>query len=225
MRVELASAVPGVMAPTRILLLPGAYHGPADFVRAGFVEAVRSRELAIDLLLVDPQLVLLNDRAILLQLRTDAVQQARSEGCTSVWLAGISLGGFLAALYAQSFPADLAGLCLLAPYLGNRSITREITDAGTLADWRAQSAGRRDELDEERRIWRFLTGPGPSALPLYLGFGRDDRFAAGLRLLAAQLPAGVVEQVEGGHDWPAWLRLWNNFLDRLTAGTVHTPCQ
>jgi hypothetical protein len=34
-------------------------------------------------------------------------------------------------------------------------------------------------------------------------------------LLAAALPAGAADVVDGGHDWPTWLRLWNLFLDRF----------
>jgi len=218
MRTELIPAIAGSCAATRIVLLPGAFHGPADFVQAGFVAAVRHRMLAVDLLLVEPQLVNLNDRSILQHLHSGAMQPARAAGCSAVWLAGISLGGFLALLYADAFPGELAGLCLLAPYLGSHLITREIDAAGSLAQWRAQPPGRSDELDEERRIWRYLGNPERREPPLYLGFGRSDRFATSLRMLAAQLPKGSVDQVEGGHDWSAWRQLWSKFLVRLTDG-------
>jgi hypothetical protein len=39
----------GRRAPTRVLMLPPAYSGPEDFVRAGFVGAVRQRHLEVDL--------------------------------------------------------------------------------------------------------------------------------------------------------------------------------
>jgi enterochelin esterase-like enzyme len=221
MRAELESATLGVTAPTRIVLLPGAYHGPEDFLREGFVDSVRRRRLPVDLLLVDPELAHLTDRSVLQQLRSKAVVQARAAGCASVWLAGISMGGFLALLYAQCFPGDLDGLCLLAPYLGNRMITSEIARTGALD---GEPDSTLDALDEERRIWRYIKDRGVQAQPLYLGFGREDRFAASHRLLAAELPAAAVDEVDGGHDWPVWQRLWNTFLDRFAAGASIRPC-
>jgi hypothetical protein len=31
--------------------------------------------------------------------------------------------------------------------------------------------------------------------------------------LAAALPADSVDVIDGGHEWSAWARLWENFLD------------
>jgi enterochelin esterase-like enzyme len=48
---------------------------------------------------------------------------------------------------------------------------------------------------------------------LHLGFGTEDRFAAGHRLMAAALEPETVSTVPGGHDWRTWRQLWENFLD------------
>jgi hypothetical protein len=48
---------------------------------------------------------------------------------------------------------------------------------------------------------------------LYLGFGDQDRFVAAHELLAAALPADAVDVIAGGHEWPTWVGLWENFLD------------
>jgi hypothetical protein len=49
--------------------------------------------------------------------------------------------------------------------------------------------------------------------PLYLGYGRDDRFALAYGLLAQTLSPDAVQVVPGGHDWQTWLTLWGQFLD------------
>ena len=49
--------------------------------------------------------------------------------------------------------------------------------------------------------------------PLHVGLGREDRFGARHRVLAAALPAERVDFVPGGHEWPVWRRLWERFLD------------
>ena len=189
--------------------LPGAYHAARDFFAAGFAEAVRTRQIALDLEFVDMELAHVGDRSALQRLRSDIVLPARTAG-VSIWLGGISLGGLFALDYAASHPDELDGLCLLAPYLGNRMLTAEIARAPGLAAWQP---GELAETDEERRIWRYIKSRREDSGPLYLGFGREDRFATAHGLLAATLPAGSVDVIAGGHEWSTWSRLWENFLD------------
>ena len=210
MRSVHSDARPGAVAPTRIVCLPGAYHSPEDFLSAGFDASVRNRSLGIDLVFVDVEMQHLGDRGALDRLREEIVLPARASGCSSLWFAGISLGGFIAMDYAAMHPVQLDGLCLLAPYLGNRMLTGEIASAPSLAAW---SAGELADSDEERRIWRFVQALPAHSRLLYLGFGRDDRFAAAHRLLAEALPPDAVDVVPGGHDWRTWKMLWENFLD------------
>jgi len=189
--------------------LPGAFHSAQDFLAAGFAEAVHARRAALDLLFVDMELEHVGDRSVLGRLRTDIVLPARAAG-VSIWLGGISLGGLFALDYAASHPDELDGLCLLAPYLGNRIMTSEIAHAPGLAAWQP---GELAESDEERRIWRYIKSRRTDSRPLYLGFGQGDRFSEAHGLLAATLPAESVDVIAGGHEWSTWVRLWENFLD------------
>jgi pimeloyl-ACP methyl ester carboxylesterase len=193
----------------RVVWLPGAYHAARDFLTAGFAEAVRMRRIALDLTFVDMEMAHVGDRSALQRLRSDIVLPARAAG-VSIWLGGVSLGGLFALDYAASHPDELDGLCLLAPYLGNRMLTAEIARAAGVAAWQP---GELAETDEERRIWRHIKSRREDSGPLYLGFGRGDRFAAAHELLAATLPADSVDVVAGGHEWSTWVRLWENFLD------------
>jgi pimeloyl-ACP methyl ester carboxylesterase len=189
--------------------LPGAYHAAQDFLAAGFAEAVRTRRLDLDLTFVDLELEHVADRSALRRLRSDIILPARAAG-VSIWLGGISLGGLFALDYAASYPNELDGLCLLAPYLGNRILTAEIIRAPGLGAWQP---GELAETDEERRIWRYIKTRHADSRPLYLGFGQGDRFSAAHELLAATLPAHSVDVIAGGHEWSTWSRLWENFLD------------
>jgi pimeloyl-ACP methyl ester carboxylesterase len=197
------------VAPTRMAWLPGAYHAAQDFLAAGFAAAVHARRLALDLVFVDMEMAHVGDRSALQQLRAQIVLPAHAAGI-SIWLGGISLGGLFALDYAASYPDELDGLCLLAPYLGNRILTSEIAQAPGLAQWQP---GELAESDEERRIWRYIKNRRSEARPLYLGFGRGDRFRAAHEMLAATLPSDSVDVIEGGHEWSTWSRLWENFLD------------
>lgn len=204
------SAQPGVTARTRILFLPAAYTGPADFVRAGFVSAVRERELPIDLEFAEVNLQHLTDRTILRRLRHELVLPARALGCETIWICGISLGGFIGLAYAERYRTEIDGLCLLAPYLGNHIITGEIERAQGVASW---EPGELAADDDERRIWRFIKTQSNGPVALRLGYGSEDRFANGHRMMAAALHSKQVRVVSGGHEWPVWTRLWCDFLD------------
>jgi len=210
MRCLSRTARPGVSAPNCVVCLPGAYQVPEDFLAAGFDAGVRERALPIDLLFVDVEMQHVGDRRFRERLKREIVVPARASGCRFLWFAGISLGGFVALDYAASHPGDLDGLCLLAPYLGSRIITAEIAQASGVAAW---SPGELARDDEERRIWRFLQDQGRDPRSLYLGYGREDRFAAAQGLLAQSLPSDAVDVVPGGHDWRTWTALWGNFLD------------
>lgn len=214
MRKIVVEAVRGVVAPMRIALLPGAYQQPEDFRREGFADAVQTRGLPIDLEFVAPELAHLLDRRVLGSLRRDVVAPARAAGCASVWLGGVSLGGFIALAYAERWPDALDGLCLLAPYLGNRMVTGEVARAGGVRMWRP---GVLAADDEERRIWALIQRLPESHFPVYLGLGRQDRFGHGHALFADGLPETAVDVVDGGHDWPTWRKLWDRFLDRVAA--------
>jgi pimeloyl-ACP methyl ester carboxylesterase len=208
MRSILKPAEPGSAAPTQMVWLPGAYHSAQDFLDAGFPEAVLKRQIPLDLRFVDLEMQHLDDREPLELLRHEIVLPALASG-SSVWLAGISLGGLGALDYASSYSDEFDGLCLLAPYLGNRMLLTEIAAASGLEGW---EPGELAQADAERRIWRYLKVRIDSR-PLYLGYGQDDRFAAGHGLLAQRLPADAVDVIGGGHDWRTWIKLWENFLD------------
>jgi pimeloyl-ACP methyl ester carboxylesterase len=208
MRSILKAAAPGRAAPTLMVWLPGAYHCAQDFLDAGFPDAVPKRHIPLDLRFVDLEMQHLDDREPLERLRNEIVLPALASGA-SVWLAGISLGGLAALDYASSYPDAFDGLCLLAPYLGNRMLLTEITAASGLEGW---EPGELAQADAERRIWRHLKVRVDSP-PLYLGYGQDDRFAAAHGLLAQRLPADAVDVIGGGHDWRTWIKLWENFLD------------
>jgi Serine aminopeptidase, S33 len=224
MQVKLISAVPGGVASLRIVLIPGANQGPEDIQTAGFLAAVHERRLNIDIVLVAPQLAHVTDRSALARLHSEVVLPARLSGCVAIWFAGISMGGFLALLYAADHPTELDGICLLAPYLGNRMINTEISRFQSLANWNAGMADIQDELAEERRVWRYIANHTPYPPPVrYLGFGRNDRFVTAQRLLASQLPREAVDVIDGGHDGSVWRHLWDRFLDRFTGVAPEFP--
>ena len=203
-------------APVLLVLLPGAHMQPAEMQAQGMVRAVRQRQLAVDVLVAGAGLEYVYDGSVLDRLRVDVIEPYRSRGYRRVWLAGISLGGFVAMGYALRHPGQIEGIVALAPYLGRRTLVQEVAAAGGPARWRqaaVRSAVTGGADDADHALWLWLSARPDDAPRLHLGYGREDRFAEGHRLLAQTLPPAHVQVVPGGHDWPAWRRLWSDWLD------------
>lgn len=203
-------------APALLVMVPGAYSQPADLRRQGFVAAVRNRRLAADVVMADAHLGYFTDRSVIRRIREDIVLPGRQAGHTQVWLVGISLGGLAALGYAARHGEEIDGVVAIAPYPGSREVLREIAEAGGPAKWRAQARSADDD-DLEREVWSWLAEgmKTPDRTPsVYVGYGRDDRFAEGNRMIADTLPADRSLAVPGGHDWTPWLTVWSAWLDR-----------
>lgn len=217
----------GASVDTLIVLLPGAFDLPQEFVDEGFVDALATRGIAADAVLVDATVPYYRERTIVTRLEADVIVPARARGVRHVWLAGISVGGLGSVIYASERPGTIDGLLLIAPYLGERPVAAEVVASGGLARW--APPGRVADDDTDRRIWQSLktmtaaaatprTAAAAAAAasprpPVYLGYGIDDRFADRHRLLAAALPTERVFTAPGGHDWPAWRAVWSAMLD------------
>jgi pimeloyl-ACP methyl ester carboxylesterase len=208
-----------------VVLLAGRGGSPEDFARARFPELAGAAGVAADFLAADASLAYFLRRSVVDRLHDDVIAPARAHGYRQIWLAGISLGGTVALLYLRERPAEIQGALLVAPYLGEPAMSREVAAAGGLARWNPPPALPPDDL--QHRLWaelKRLTGPGDShgavgsagagdpPMPLYLGFGDRDRFAVAAGLLAAALPADRVFTAPGGHDWDTWTRIWMKFV-------------
>lgn len=201
------------LADTLLVLLPGANMAPAEMRAQGFAAALRQRRRACDLVIVDSHLGHVIDRSVMRRLRAEVVQPARAQGYRRIWMAGISLGGFLSLGYAARHPGEVDGVFTIAPYVGRRPLLQAVAAAGSAGAW-AASAQPRDADDLEHDLWTWLARPAAQRAPVWLGYGSEDRLAEGHRLLQRELPPERVSAVPGGHDWPPWRRLWNEWLDR-----------
>jgi pimeloyl-ACP methyl ester carboxylesterase len=198
----------------RVVMMPGAYQQPAQFLQAGFDQAVLTRAPRVELILTMPELAHLTDRRWLATMHEQIVAPARSERDVPLWLGGVSLGAFMALRFAAQYPESIDGLCLLAPYLGSRIIAAEIAAHANIAHWQT---GALDEDDDERRIWQYVARlqNSPTSTRVFVGFGSSDRFADTQRVLVRALASvpSTTRVVAGGHDWPVWRELWDQFLD------------
>jgi pimeloyl-ACP methyl ester carboxylesterase len=151
-------------------------------------------------------------RALFERMADDVIFSAHAAGYEQLWLAGISLGGFGATLYAAHHAQQIDGMILLAPYLGKESLIQEIEEAGGIQNW---NPGDFPEGDTDRTLWAWFKTYSESnegLPPIYLGYGKSDKFARANAMLAEILPPSHVFAIEGGHDWRTWKKIWRHFL-------------
>jgi len=192
-------------------MLPGARDRAQDLVDQGFVRALRTRKLAVDAIVVDARVDDYVERTVMSRLEREIIVPAQPHA--AIWLMGISLGGMGALAYGREHTAAIAGVILLAPFLGTRGLLAEVARAGGLLQW---DPGPVAPADDERRLLAWLRNyraESPGALPIYLGYGTEDRYAGASVMLAERLPANHVVAIKGGHDWSTWASAWARLLD------------
>jgi pimeloyl-ACP methyl ester carboxylesterase len=214
MRTSSDRADPNKQARCLLVFLPGMGDSDKDFAEHGFIEAIRKRKLSVDIVSANATLGYYGKRTLRDRVTADILVPARKAGYQRIWFAGISMGGLGSLLMAQVLGRELAGIFLMAPYLGDEDIQDEIKSAGGLASW--QPAANIDPDDYQRDLWRWLkhaTEKPDTAPPIYLASGDQDKLALGHRLLGGVLPPERRFRTRGAHDWAPWLVLWNDFLD------------
>jgi pimeloyl-ACP methyl ester carboxylesterase len=205
-------ALAGRQAPVLVVMLPGAYSVPQDFIDEGFVAALRAQRFDVDVLLADAHLGYARNGTLLERLHDDALLPARRDGARRIWLVGISLGGFASLGLLMQHAELLDGILTIAPYVGRPELLKQVAAAGSAQAF-AQHA--RPDGDFEAELWTWLGRSTPALRDkIHLYAGSQDRLIAGQRLFAASLAADHVLEVAGDHDWPAWKALWARWLMR-----------
>ncbi len=184
-----------------------------SFAEEGLVADVRTAGLPFDMAAPNAHLGYYARRTLIERLKADVIDPARRQGKDNIWLVGFSMGGLGSLLYLKGHPEDVDGVCVIAPFLGDNDIIEEIRSAGGVRAW--QPGDYDPDDDYQRMLWHWIKDnvSGDSPVPIFLGYGTDDRLAPGGALLAEVLPKDHVVTMPGGHDYPTFKALWKRFLE------------
>ena len=198
-----------------LVMLPGIGDAPERFDASG-ITALAAQ--ACDVLTVDAHFGYYRDATVVDRL--SAVLEPLQQRYAEVWLVGISLGGYGAAMTAQARPELVDGVVLIAPFLGlERSIRPVVTrvEQEGLAAFSTDAArtNPRKHFMEVEPLWAWLaerarTGEGTE---VYLGWGERDRFAPTLRRVGAAFD-GHAFTAEGAHDWDTFAKVFGHIAER-----------
>lgn len=84
---------------TLLVFLPGYTNTELDVKENGFFEIVQDRSLPVDLMAVNAHFGYLAEGIVIERLLIDVIQPAKQRGYKSIWLIGVSLGGYIALKY------------------------------------------------------------------------------------------------------------------------------
>jgi dienelactone hydrolase len=202
----------GRQAPLLVLMLPGAYSVPQDFIDQGFVSRLQAQGFAADAALADAHIGYVENGTLLERLRDDVLLPAQRAGYRRIWLVGISLGGLAALALLMREPAGIEGVLAIAPYVGRPELLQQVAAAGGA---KAFADIRPADEDLEAALWIWLGRSSPAQRDkIHLYTGGQDRLITGQRLWAASLAPDHVLELSGDHDWPVWNALWSRWLAR-----------
>lgn len=191
-----------------VIVLPGRGDDLDDLKQAGIAAAVQRAWPKADVLLAGATLGYYLYGNVALELHDQVIAPAHARGYREIWLAGASMGGMGILLYEKTYPHDVTSLVLMAPYMGDPALVKEVADAGGPKGWDPGPApAKLDDQDYQHELWRLVKSWGESpdeARRVWLVCGSDDRFIGAARMIATELPPDHFIQVSGGHDWPYW---------------------
>ncbi|HEY7674026.1 MAG TPA: alpha/beta hydrolase-fold protein [Burkholderiales bacterium] len=206
---------------TLIVVLPGLGDDAKDLKNRGVADAIHDAWPEADVLLASATLAYYRDGRLVSRLHDEIVEQARRQAYGRLWLAGASLGGMGALLYEREHPGEVAGIVLLAPYLGSTSFLEEIRAAGGPRSWDPGPLPLEvNEHNYERQVWKMIKGwaQRPEFVRrVWLSSGTSDHRIEDVRLLAQEVPKAHYLELPGGHDWNFGIRAMREIFSRIRA--------
>jgi pimeloyl-ACP methyl ester carboxylesterase len=204
-----------------VVVLPGRADDLDALRRSGMADAIQGVWPDADVLLAEVTLGDYMRGDAPERLHAQVIVPARERGrYREVWLAGASMGGMGTLMYDRLYPGEMDGLVLLAPYLGDAGLVKEIAGAGGVAQWEAGPPQTADTDGWQRELWRHiqrLSRDPEQAGRIWLAYGDRDRLRKAFPQLIPALPQDQVLVREGGHTWTVWSPLMGEVLRKVDA--------
>jgi len=212
--------------PTLTIVLPGRADNVEVMQRYGVAEAIHAGWPEVDVQLTSATLAYYLDGGLATRVREQLIAPARAAGYQRIILLGASMGGMGALLVDEANPGAIDHLVLLAPYLGERKLLREIA-AAEITQWQpGPKPAAMDSDNFQRELWRhiqtFTVEPDRRAR-VWLAYGTEDRLARTVPIIAPALDAAHVLEFEGGHKWSVWNAATTEVMARLRAAAIAAP--
>ena len=229
MRVLLIPALQWTADAPLVIVLPGIGDDLLDLQNVGIAAAIQRGWPRADVLLTGATFEYYLHGSMGQRLHAEIVQPARAQqGHRQIWLTGASMGGMGALLYERRFPADMNGLVLLAPYMGESRLLNTIAAAGGAGQWNPGAPPANiNRGNYQTELWRVVqrwSRHPQTARHVWLAAGSCDRLLPAAKLMAPLLPAGHFLELPGGHSWKVWTAAATEIFARIAAQSTPADC-
>lgn len=204
---------------TLVVVLPGFGVDKEEMRERGVPKSIQEVWPEADVQLTSATFAYYREGKLVARLHDEVIGPAKRAGYQRVWLVGASLGGMGALLYEREHPGAVTGIVLFAPFLGDRSLMREIDAAGGPRAWNPGELPAEINADNyQRQVWKMVKGWADApdkARRVWLACGVEDRLMPSARLMSAALPKDRFIELPGGHTWAAWLNGGRTVFSRI----------
>lgn len=207
---QMMPAPSGALATIKplVVVLPGRRDNVEVMARYGIAEAIQRSWPDADVMLTSATMDYYLEGNLAQRLHAQIVLPARARGVREIWLVGASLGGMGALLYERQYPGEVQGLVLLAPYLGESGLLREITQAGGIGAWQPDTPPQpMSPGTHQIELWRFLQTWKDDlhrGERVWIAYGDQDRLRDAIPVIAPLVPCTQILKRPGGHKWSVW---------------------
>jgi len=209
-----------------VVFLPGRGDTPIAFEKADFPEILAASSTPMDAVAVDAHLGYYISGLLAERVYQDILLPYRNRGYRKFFLVGTSLGGYGALWVNHEHEALISGLILIAPYLGDHSVVKQVDEAGGMDLWRI-ALDHEPSKDEFPWVWldKLRAAGNGSIESVILGFGVKDKFRPAAEIAAKAILEPFVFRVAGAHNWKAWTEVWRTILSSSAWSSLVGPRQ
>jgi len=203
----------GKESPNLLVMFPGINSAGTDFIDYGFVEVFQQKYSGVDIMLVDTRFAYTLTGNLSERIQNEIIVPALVKGYTNIWFVGVSLGGLGVLEYDKSFPDNINGMVLIAPYLGNEYKMKDFLSHESPL---MRSKLHYKSTDKTYLLWRYIlnkTKTKESKENLFLAYGDSDRLKDAHHTLADLLDDDNIFIEKGGHKWVTWKKLWKKIIE------------
>ena len=199
---------PSGHADRLVIVLPGRGDDLAMLRKSGIADVIQQSLPNADVLLAEVTLAYYMQGRATQRMHSEIVEPAKQKNYREIYLAGASMGGMGVLMYEREYPNDMSGLILMAPYMGDAALTKEIKAAGGVTHWDPGPVPPELSRDlvpkEEWRVVKSWSASSPRSKNVWLICGRSDRLHEAAKLIAPELPTDHFIEVDGSHAWKVW---------------------
>ena len=209
--VDLLWSKTGKKTDSLIIFFPGLYDTADKFKDEKFFLIARKAGIKADMVSANINVFHLVNNMMIKRIETDVLQHAKEVGYKNIWLVGVSLGGLNSLLFYTKHERNICGVVTLSPFVANTPLIDDLKNAKEIKYWQPGSVDNKLTLEKKLRflwVWLKQQSLNNNLKQIYLGYGKQDRFAEAIKLFENILDKNNIVYVEGEHNWETGQKIW-----------------